>query len=452
MTKIASRGVLPSIKQLTRSSRLFWQLTRSLKSKQLSTPTNTFSSRLEISPALFSDAGGSTTSSYGFIQGSTTYAGGSVTSSTTATTSTSGVAKGSVIMGGSILQVGGSNYNQTLPILQVEKNVVTMTDQVLRDLLHFGVPPVQVSPSGANTVIATLTTQVINGRCSCFMEDANGNLAKGLEIANFYVFIVYASNESVVTYASVTKGSVTTLSGLKADTNYKVKYYIEYSTVWFEISSETSITTSGGAGGGGAGGGAGGGGATPTPSPGSPAAPGVFSTPKEGSPSGIRPPVVTRNPDNPNMVDVKFTIPKFVTTPTATPGPTLAPGVTTGAGGAVPTTAPSTVTTSTSTPAEEEYVYTVTRGGIAIFNGTSRGGEMSFTSPYPNENDLVGDVFQLTLCNSKGCVHSPIAVTPPKSSVPGRPTTGVLPRDPLPTGKLEHVPSPSSFCLESNVS
>lgn len=373
------------------------------------------------------DAGStSTTSSYGFITGSTHYAGGSTTSVTSS--STVGVAQGTVILGGSVLQVGGNTLNQSLPMIQVNKTVVDITDESLRDILHFGVPPVQVSPSGPNSITAVLTTKIINGRCGCYMEDTNGKLSTGLEKASFFVFLVHAINESVVQHAEVALGKVTEISNLAASTNYMVKYYIKISSVWLEVTSDTMVTTGAGTGEGGVS-------PTPTPAPGTPAKPDVFSTPQDGAPTGVSQPTVTRNPYNPNMVDVTIVIPIIKATPSTTQAPTaatLAPGVT-----AAPTTVPSATASTTGTPSTgpEPVVYTVLRNGDPIFNGTSTGGSLSFTSPFPNENDLVGDIFQLKLCNSKGCISSTVAVTPPKETAPGRTGTGISPDEPLPTGK-----------------
>eukprot|EP00117_Sycon_ciliatum_P039069 scpid6235/ scgid28927/ Collagen alpha-1(XII) chain len=388
-----------------------------------------------------------TSVSYGIITGRTTYAGGASSGSGAAaptdasgqplasSTNVANPSQETVLLGGSILQIGGTVLDTTKSMVQINSTLLQTSSTVVRDMLQFGMPVLQISASSSTSLQAELTTSIVAGKCACLMQQPGTTLPEGITQPKYYVFVKHTTNQSVVAYTSIEPGNKTTVTGLRAEANYEVDFFVYYAGIWFEVKtngvdkdgvpvlSPSSPTVAPGT----------------TPPPGEEAPPQVISTPKPGAPSGIKPPVVTPDPDDPRYYLVRVEVPNVDLTgvpetpttvdeeaPTLTPGVTLAPPNVVPGEPTVPfiaTTTPAGIASTTAAPTGvpgapgtniKPIKYVVYKNGIPVQEGTSYGGNITLKVPASPDKTLpVGDIYQLKLCNEQDCSTSVLTVAPP---------------------------------------
>ena len=72
-------------------------------------------------------------------------------------------ASGTVLLGGTVLQIGGTVLDTSKPVLQINSTVLTASSRIVRDMIQFGMPVLQVVPSSSRTLQLDLSTSVVAG-------------------------------------------------------------------------------------------------------------------------------------------------------------------------------------------------------------------------------------------------------------------------------------------------
>lgn len=63
-----------------------------------------------------------------------------------------------------MLQIGGQTLDTNLPLLQINSTTVQATSRVVRDLVQFGMPVLQVTSSSSRTLQVELSTTIVAGK------------------------------------------------------------------------------------------------------------------------------------------------------------------------------------------------------------------------------------------------------------------------------------------------